>query len=117
MEKVVNAKYRTKNNRIYSGEVFFAATNHTNAINSSARNFIPTATKVCIACTSASSDNPLIKIINEMKAENANETIRDIMAGSFMPMVKTELTSSAPQEMIIKSIRSGSRYFRYRFLT
>jgi hypothetical protein len=44
-----NAKYSTKNNKIYFDEVFFATANQARAIKSSTRNLTPTATKVCIA--------------------------------------------------------------------
>jgi hypothetical protein len=117
IENNENAKYSTKNNKMYSAEVFFAPTNHTSAIKSSARNFIPTAAKVCIACITCSLDNPLLKVNISRKVDTANENASETVETSLMPSRKIELVTTDPQEITRNSISNGKKYFRYPFIT
>jgi hypothetical protein len=117
MKNIVNAKYSTKNNKIYSAEVFFAATNQIRAIKSSIRNFIPVETNECMAWASCSRDNPLLKTRSDKMVETANENTRDITATSFIPSLNAELTINEPNEITRNSMRRGKKYFRYSFIT
>jgi hypothetical protein len=117
MENIENAKYSIKNNSKYSGEVFFAATNHISATNSSNRNFIPTAANVCIVFASGSSANPLLKISNNIRVESAKEKTSIITGITLIPRLNAELTVSVPHNISRKNMKSGNKYFRYSDIT
>jgi hypothetical protein len=112
IENNEKAKYSTKNNSIYSVEVFFAPTNHISAINSSNRNFIPTATNVFMVCASGSRGIPLLKIDKDITAERAKEETRIITGIVFIPRLNAELATSVPHTNNRNSIRRGNKYFR-----
>jgi hypothetical protein len=110
------AKYNTKNNRIYSGEVFLAAINQSKATTSSIINLRLIATKVYMVCSFSSLPRPRRKINNEMNdtAAKENDIIRRSVALMFKPNVKFRIIPvqfKATNKMIRRK-----KYFRFPFI-
>ena len=83
IENIENAKYSTKNNKIYDKDVFLATINHTRAIISSSRNLRVIAASVYTGWLVVSLVCPLKNIIktipDTIESEKARQTISTVL--------------------------------------